>query len=203
MTKTENGSGTLTDMSRRAESIGEDGEAADSCVSDEADKTYDRVGGEDNCEGNEFELPQADTEYVDEAADAADGRRSLSERIEYERLIRTRFKQFYTEDTQKMINKRFKRYKAMEERLQKLEDDASSLRQREQQLEATLVLERDRVERETEQRVVAELVAARSRPRENGYAPRRSASKTDVSGLTRDQRADIAKRALKGEKISF
>ena len=45
-----------------------------------------------------------------------------SERAEYDRLIRSRFKDFYTEDTQKMINRRFRTYKELEERLGAIEE---------------------------------------------------------------------------------
>ena len=49
-----------------------------------------------------------------------------AERREYERLIKTRFKDFYTEDTQRMINRRFKSYKALEEKCKSLEDELLS-----------------------------------------------------------------------------
>ena len=45
----------------------------------------------------------------------------MAERGEYERLIKTRFKDFYAEDTQRMINRRFKHYKALEEKCKTLE----------------------------------------------------------------------------------
>ena len=45
----------------------------------------------------------------------------IAERREYERLIKTRFKDFYTEDTQRMINRRFKSFKALEEKCKTLE----------------------------------------------------------------------------------
>ena len=50
----------------------------------------------------------------------------ISERREYERLIKTRFKNFYTEDTQRMINRRFKSFKALEEKCKSLEDELVS-----------------------------------------------------------------------------
>ena len=49
-----------------------------------------------------------------------------AERREYERLIKTRFKDFYTEDTQRMINRRFKSFKALEEKCKRMEDALSS-----------------------------------------------------------------------------
>ena len=49
-----------------------------------------------------------------------------AEREEYDRLIRTKFKDFYTEDTQKMINRRFRHYKARAEKYKVLEESFSS-----------------------------------------------------------------------------
>ena len=179
MTDMENEFGTLTDLSSKAESIIDEIEA---------------------CDGDEDNFSEQATEQTSAANDFADKR---SERAEYERLIRTRFKEFYTDDTQKMINKRFKRYKAMEQRLAELEDKSGRLEARDAELCALLEEERSRIERETEQRVVSGMLANRHRPKENGYAQRRSAMPVDVSTLTKSQRADLAKRAFGGEKISF
>ena len=49
-----------------------------------------------------------------------------SERAEYDRLIKTRFKEFYTEDTQKMINRRFRKYKELEEKLCESDETVST-----------------------------------------------------------------------------
>ena len=61
-----------------------------------------------------------------------------SERAEYERLIRTRFKSFYTEDTQKMINKRVKKYTALEDKLRDMEQTAKQSEARIAELEEEL-----------------------------------------------------------------
>ena len=47
-----------------------------------------------------------------------------NERAEYDKLIKTRFKDFYTEDTQKMINRRFRKYKELEEKVREAEQTA-------------------------------------------------------------------------------
>ena len=191
-----NANGTLTDMSSIAESI-DGGDMSDTngvLVENEVAKT-DMIPD-----------TAQDLQSVDTSADVLQplsGGDNANERAEYERLIRTRFKEFYTDDTQKMINKRFKRYKAMEQRLCELEQMADKMSKREAELNEALAAERARAESETEQRVVAQILASRQRPSENGYAPRRAPAPFDVSSLTKSQRADIAKRAFGGEKISF
>ena len=44
------------------------------------------------------------------------------DRREYEELIKNRFKELYAEDTQRLINRRFRKYKIMEERFKLLEE---------------------------------------------------------------------------------
>ncbi|MBE6583632.1 MAG: hypothetical protein E7649_01435 [Ruminococcaceae bacterium] len=192
MTDMENANGTLTELSSKAESIA-DGEA---------EGAYD-APADDHCEENEFERSDGDDASIDLDGIAASKEHDRAEREEYERLIRTRFKQFYTDDTQKMINKRFKRYKAMEQKLSTLEQREGELERREAELDSRLDLERARIEKEMERRVMASVLSNKLRPSENGYAKRRAALPIDVSSLTRDQRAQIAKRAFGGEKISF
>jgi hypothetical protein len=178
-----NENGTLTDLSSEAES--------NMSVQNSDDVEALGIDAENSC------ILNAD------ATEPADEISRQDERAEYERLIRTRFKEFYTDDTQKMINKRFKRYKAMEQRLSELEANAEAMRQREAELDLQLESERERVERETERRVVSAMLASQRRPMENGYSPRRAPAPFDVTRLTKSQRADIAKRASGGEKISF
>ena len=182
----ENEYGTLTDLSSVAES--------ENIIQASADDDKTDAPREDG----------ADCETVTNAAYATPASASEhNDRAEYERLIRTRFKEFYTDDTQKMINKRFKRYKAMEERISELEHQAQSFRAREAEMDSLIAKRCAEVESETERRVVSEIMASRQRARENGYAPRRSPSPFNVGSLTKSQRADIAKRAFGGEKISF
>ena len=126
-----------------------------------------------------------------------------SERAEYERLIRTRFKSFYTEDTQKMINKRFKKYKALEDKLRDMEQAAKQSEARIAELDALVISERERIEREAEERITARIMANKSRAREIAVSERRADSGFDVSQLTKSERAALASRALRGEKIAF
>ena len=178
----ENENGTLTDLSRQAES------------------NFDvRPQTDDESDDDDVQCHVSENDVATASIEAA----RQSERAEYERLIRTRFKEFYTDDTQKMINKRFKRYKSMEQRIIELEAEAELMRKRESELDALVALERDKASAETERRIVSELLAQRARPSENGYSPRRAPAPFNVSALTKSQRADIAKRAFSGEKISF
>jgi septal ring factor EnvC (AmiA/AmiB activator) len=126
-----------------------------------------------------------------------------SERAEYERLIRTRFKSFYTEDTQKMINKRFKKYKALEDKLRDMEETAKQSEARIAEIDALVISERERIEREAEQRITSRIIANKSRANENAVSERHSDSGFDVSRLTKGERAALASRALRGEKIAF
>ena len=179
----ENENGTLTDLSSTAES--------NMSVQEPDTVRADSIDSDSHCGSDfgEMELPcESDRQR---------------ERAEYERLIRTRFKEFYTDDTQKMINKRFKRYKAMEERIGELEGQAEDAQKRQSEFDDLLRSECERVERETEERVVSAMMASQRRPAENGYSPRRAPAPFDVTKLTKSQRAEIAKRASGGEKISF
>lgn len=145
-----------------------------------------------------------------EEADVTVEAKGLSEREEYEELIKTRFKELYAEDAQRLINRRFRKYKIMEERfkimeetLAKREAELSQSAERLAELESRLRSEVERAVRETEERVVGEIRAKRLRPSENGALPSRSASPFDVKTLSRDERARLAKRAARGERIKF
>ena len=187
----ENGDGTLTDLSSVAESK-IDIQASNG--GDGLDEHQPDTLGEERAEREPL-ISDAEVSSAPEA--------EHRDRAEYERLIRTRFKEFYTDDTQKMINKRFKRYKAMEERIIELERRAEAFCTREAELDSLIAKRCAEVESETERRVVSEMMASRQRACENGYAPRRAPAPFNVGSLTKSQRADIAKRAFGGEKISF
>ncbi len=134
----------------------------------------------------------------------------LTDREEYDSLIKGRFKDLYAEDTQRLINRRFRKYKVMEERFKLLEE---SLAEKETQIgehqqmiadfEAKLRSEVEKAVKETEERVIGEIKAKKLRPSENGMAPRKSSSPFDVSRLTKNERATLAKRAASGERIKF
>ena len=58
-----------------------------------------------------------------------------AERAEYDRLIRSRFKEFYTEDTQRMINRRFRKFKEQEEKLrQSMEEGRAEIAEKSKKL---------------------------------------------------------------------
>ena len=55
-----------------------------------------------------------------------------------------------------------------------------------------------------EQKLTNKIIAGGARPAENGTDARSAAvTKKDVSKMTREERADIARRALMGERITF
>ena len=208
----------------------------------------------DNIDGTEIEAAEISAPEKTEIYD------KIAEREEYERLIKTRFKNFYTEDTQRMINRRFKHYKALAEKYKALEsslapervathlDDAALIeRIRESEVEIAskhksfsldeaslserfmalarysvesgaisladayklsffdklLADERAIAEREIEQRIYGKLRANRARGYENGVLPQSRARSFDASRLSKDERAELARRAANGEKIGF
>ena len=134
----------------------------------------------------------------------------FTEREEYDALMKGRFKSFYAEDTQRLINRRFRKYKIMEERYKLLEEDVAKKdaqiaenSERIASFDALLRSEIERAIKETEERVIGEIRAKKLRPAENGTVPQRSAAAFDVSKLSRDERAKLAKRAAGGERIKF
>ena len=161
---------------------------------------------------NEPDESALDSDPVeDEGLDAGEGADyGLDEREEYERLIKTRFKEYYARDVQKMINRRFRKYKVMEERYKIMEE---SLAEKEARLSETekkiaefdafLGGELERTVRETEERVLNQVRARQLRPAENAVSARAATMSYDVSKLTKDERAKLAKRAANGERIKF
>lgn len=135
---------------------------------------------------------------------------ALDERAEYERLVKTRFKELYAEDTQKMINRRFRKYKVLEEKYRVLEElltekeaKLSENAQKIADFDEILRTELEKAVKETEERITREIRTRRARPEENGISPRSAQAAPDVSGLTKKQRAELARRAANGEKIRF
>ena len=134
----------------------------------------------------------------------------FTEREEYDALMKGRFKNFYAEDTQRLINRRFRKYKIMEERYKLLEEDVAKKdaqiaenSERIAEFDALLRSEIEKAIKETEERVVGEIRAKKLRPTENGTVAHRISAAFDVSKLSRDERAKLAKRAAGGEKIKF
>lgn len=168
----------------------EDGDGS-SCLTDLNCDDCDReVAGDDPNEGVEA-LDSVEGTAYDESND------EKSDREEYERLIKTRFKELFREDTQRLINRRFKKYRALEEKVRRLEDEAKNYAD----IDSLLIAERERAVRETEERMNRQFKAMRARISENAVSPRSARSSLDVSKLTKSERASLASRALKGEKI--
>ena len=129
---------------------------------------------------------------------------------EYEKLVKSRFKELFDEDVQKLINRRFRKYKILEERYKLLEE---SLKEKEDAMTAAekriadfderLRSEVEKAAENAEKSVLERLKARKLRPGEVGIAPRKTASPFDVSGLSRKERADLARRAAGGEKIKL
>ena len=122
-----------------------------------------------------------------------------SDREEYERLIKTKYKDFFAADAQRLINRRFKKYRALEEKVRVLEESSKNL----PDIDALLSAERERAIKETEERMNRAFKANRERDCEIATLPRTSSMRPDVTKLTKAERAKLASRALRGEKISF
>ncbi len=138
---------------------------------------------------------------VEEAADANEERDIDTDeersRREYEELIKGRFKQHFAADAQRMISRRLKKYKALEEKVAELEAAAA----RAAELEERIEQERERAVRETEERMNRQFRSMHARAEENALRGRSARPDIDVTRLTRSERALLAKRAQKGEKI--
>ena len=189
----ENEFGTLTEMS---ENVGQPD------TSEGVLENTDEEAKEDDMPTENDADTAPPTENGEESAHreniASDGNAS-GDREEYDRLIKTRFKELYAQDTQKLINKRFKKYKALEEKVKKLEDEAA----RYADVDALVAAEVEKAVAQTEQRMTLYFQKNAGRVSENATSRIEAAVSTDVSRLTKSQRAALANRALKGEKISF
>ena len=177
---------------------------------------------EENRNDEGFDLKNNDTVIYDETQNIGEVTEEIdsetevekedffTEREEYDALMKGRFKSFYAEDKQRLINRRFRKYKIMEERYKLLEEDVAKkdaqIAENSEKIagfEALLRSEIEKVIRETEERVISEIRAKKLRPAENGTVAHRAATAFDVSKLSRDERAKLAKRAAGGERIKF
>ena len=149
--------------------------------------------GFESDEGDAVGAPQENSAEDDTCDELA----QLCDREEYEKLIRERFKEHFAADTQRLINRRFKKYKALEEKVRLLEAEAS----RYADIDKLLTDERERAVRETEERMNREFRAMRGRAQENALSNHTTRSSFDVARLTKSERALLATRAQKGEKI--
>ncbi len=143
-------------------------------------------------------------EYVGTPDELADGTNEIndietenSDRAEYEALIRGKFREHFAADTQRLINRRFKKYKALEEKVKELEEAVS----RSADIEKRITEERERAVKETEERMNRQFRSMRGRANENALNGHSARFELDVKRLTKSERAFLAKRAQKGEKI--
>lgn len=96
--------------------------ASDVEINEAGDFTAEKYGLEEvSCANN---ATDEDSE-VGDVYESVDGKQL---RQEYDRLMKTRFKEFYAEDTQRIINKRFKKYHRLEERVRELEEEREASR---------------------------------------------------------------------------
>ncbi len=160
----------------------------------------DGDGGDYGCEKCvEDEDPGVNAEALEVGNGLEEISESEDQREEYERLIKTKFKELFAQDMQRLINKRFKKYKALEEKAARLELEAKKYAD----IDSLLEKERERAIMETEERLNLQFKAMSGRAVENAIAPHSARPPFDVSRLTKSERATLASRALKGEKIRF
>ena len=86
---------------------------------------------------------------------------------------------------------------ALEEKVKRLEEDAA----RYADIERLIAEERERAVRETEERMNRQFRINRARADENALSSPAQRPRFDVSRLTKNERALLATRAEKGEKI--
>lgn len=185
-----------------------------------------------------------------------DGINNDEARAEYN-LLKTKYKDLFTEDTQKIINRRIKKYKTLLMRFEEarraeeqnglmndsgfedylstgeneikesfptfsLEDarkkesflnlarisaeggkisltDAYKLSHFEEILENERKTARENAQKE----LLSRIESRQARPSENGFMARHQNARFDSAKLSRNERAELAKRAAKGEKIHF
>ena len=95
------------------------------------------------------------------------------------------------------------RYKLLEESLAQKDAQIAEHSEKIAGFEELLRSEIEKTIKETEERVISEIRAKKLRPAENGTVAHRASTAFDVSKLSRDERAKLAKRAAGGEKIKF
>ena len=185
------------------------------------------------------------------AGPAAGGENEAERRERYDRLIKEEFKDLYTGDTQKLINRRFKELHELREKVRLQEQELEALRRQAAppapdysgQIEEMKAERPDfdfekEMERpdfaaliekgaplaaawkvshheeliaqaassaglEAERKIAANIACRGSRPRENAASGGGVRDRRDVSSLTREDRAEAARRALKGESVHF
>lgn len=134
-------------------------------------------------------------------------------RARYRALVTGEFKDLYTADTQRIIDCRFKETRSLAEALERQHGVLAALLERygaaapeelEAAVEAHVEQARMEAQRQAEKRLADHIRSMGVRPQENGASAQNAVtSQRDVARLTRDQRAEYAKRAARGEVITF
>lgn len=144
---------------------------------------------------------------------AAEGKQSMTtpetpeaRRARYRAMITGEFKDLYTADTQRIIDNRFKEARWLEEALAPLMErfGVSNAAELAAAVEARMEQVRSEAQRQAEKRLADHIRSMGARPPENGTSAQTAVTaQRDVARLTRDQRAEYAKRAARGEVITF
>lgn len=166
-------------------------------------------------------IPGGETEVSEQCSvaessqtpEAEASERPEERRARYRALITGEFKDLYTADTQRIIDRRFKETRGLQEALEARQGLLDRLCEKlgaedADGLEEALTAEIERAKAEAaklaEQRLADHIRSAGARPAENGGGGRGTVTAvTDVKGLTKAQRAEFARRCAKGETITF
>lgn len=134
-------------------------------------------------------------------------------RARYRALVTGEFKDLYTADTQRIIDCRFKETKVLEEALEAQRAALAPLLERygaadaaelEAAVEAHVEQVRRQAQRQAEKRLADHIRSMGARPQENGSSAQTAVTALrDVRRLTRSERAEYARRAARGEVITF
>ena len=95
-----------------------------------------------------------------------------------------------------MINRRFRKYKELEDRLAVLEQEKA-------QFDQILKAEKEKSAKDAQERLISTIKNRHLRPDENGIVQAAANQKRDIASLTKKERAELALRVSNGEKIKI
>lgn len=134
-------------------------------------------------------------------------------RARYRALVTGEFKDLYTADTQRIIDCRFKETRSLAEALERQRAALAPLLERygaeePEQLEAAVEAHVEQVraqaQRQAEKRLADHIRSMGARPQENGASAQTAVTaQRDVARLSPGERAEYARRAARGEVITF
>lgn len=165
----------------------------------------------------EKELTGGAAQAAEESSDAGSATdptdQSETRRERYRALVTGEFKDLYTADTQRIIDRRFKETRELRETLEAQNAALAPLLERygaadaaelEAAVEAHVEEVRCQTQRQAEKRLADHIRSGGARPQENGASAQTAvASQKDVRRLTAAERAEFARRAARGETITF